>query len=74
VVSSNAYLKLPNLIWQSNLEVTTWRSESFWAKDNSSALLSNMATGRLRVRGDKIVDLNGTVVTLRDSAMGGWLK
>ncbi|KAL3496356.1 putative glucanase [Aspergillus germanicus] len=33
-----------------------------------------MATGFLRVSGDKIVDSNGTVVNLRGSALVGWIN
>lgn len=33
-----------------------------------------MATGILRVKGDKIVDENGNTVILRGAAVGGWMK
>jgi len=33
-----------------------------------------MATGYLKVQGDKIVDENGTQVVLRGAGIGGWMK
>jgi hypothetical protein len=33
-----------------------------------------MASGYLRVDGDKIVDGNGQQVVLRGAAIGGWMK
>jgi hypothetical protein len=33
-----------------------------------------MATGILKVRGEEIVDSNGSLVILRGAGLGGWLK
>ena len=33
-----------------------------------------MATGFLRVEGDKIVDGDGKPIVLRGAAIGGWMK
>jgi len=33
-----------------------------------------MATGYLKVEGDKVVDGDGKPVILRGSALGGWMK
>lgn len=33
-----------------------------------------MATGILKVKGDKVVDQNGSSVVLRGAAIGGWMK
>jgi hypothetical protein len=33
-----------------------------------------MATGMLRIQGDKVVDENGKVVVLRGAGLGGWMN
>jgi len=33
-----------------------------------------MATGFLKVQGDKVVDGHGNPIILRGSALGGWMK
>lgn len=33
-----------------------------------------MSSGILKVKGDKVVDQNGDLVTLRGVGVGGWLK
>jgi hypothetical protein len=33
-----------------------------------------MATGILKVEGEKVVDENGTPVYLRGAGLGGWMK
>jgi hypothetical protein len=33
-----------------------------------------MATGILKVKGNKVVDSNGDEVLLRGAAIGGWMK
>jgi len=47
-----------------------WLSHLIYLR--SSSLI--MATGYLKVQGDKIVDENGTQVVLRGAGIGGWMK
>ena len=41
---------------------------------NVSSLTLVMATGILKVKGDKVVDADGNVVILRGAGLGGWLN
>jgi hypothetical protein len=33
-----------------------------------------MASGFLRVQGEKVIDANGDLVILRGAGLGGWMK